>query len=135
MEGIPTVRSTAVAAAILRSQPTISNPETFLDPLFFTRILNATITTPPALLARPDGRVLALYSKHGPENKIYYRVSAISGGGQRWEQERTFVPSRTSRITYSNLHFLSDENQGKGRVFQFLSRTRSIVETIADGFG
>src|ERR1035437_8994452 len=29
----------------------------------------------PALLLRPDGRWLALYSMHGTENRIYHRLS------------------------------------------------------------
>ncbi len=72
----------------------------------------------PALLVRPDGRILALYSKHGPENHFYYRISREPNDPTRWGPEKTFTPSQTSRITYSNLHFLAKED-GRGRVYDF----------------
>jgi hypothetical protein len=61
----------------------------------------------PAFLARPDGRILAVYSKHGPENRLYYRISAEPGNPANWQAERTFIPSASSRITYSNLVWLA----------------------------
>jgi hypothetical protein len=70
----------------------------------------------PALAARPDGRLLAVYSMHGPENRFYYRIAARPGDAAGWQPEKTFVPSETSRITYSNLHVLSGEN---GRIYNF----------------
>lgn len=70
----------------------------------------------PAFLATQDGSVLAMYAKHGPENRIYYRQSADDGS---WGEERIFVPSESSRITYSNLHLLRSENGGKGRIYDF----------------
>ncbi len=72
----------------------------------------------PGLLALPDGRVLAVYSKHGPENKFYYRISQQEEL-TKWTPVRDFVPSKTSHITYSNLHFLCEENEGNGRVYNF----------------
>ncbi|MBI3279273.1 MAG: BNR-4 repeat-containing protein [Acidobacteria bacterium] len=69
----------------------------------------------PALLVRPDGRLLAVYSKHGPENRFYCRVTERPHEGRSWRPERPFVPSETSRITYSNLHRLSRE----GRIYNF----------------
>ncbi len=68
----------------------------------------------PAFLVRPDGRVLAVYAKHGPENLFYYRISE-SPKAVRWQPERTFSPSESSRITYSNLFRLGAEN----RVYNF----------------
>jgi len=73
----------------------------------------------PAFLARPDGRMLAMYSRHGNEEKIYYRISAHPGDATAWQEEQVFVPSKTSRATYSNLHWLSRENGGKGRIYDF----------------
>jgi hypothetical protein len=37
----------------------------------------------PALLALPGGRLLAMYSKHGQDRKIYYRLSE-PGDPPRW---------------------------------------------------
>ena len=73
----------------------------------------------PALLARPDGRLLTVYSMHGPENRFYYRISTGPHDPTRWQAERTFTPSESSRITYSNLHYLGRENGEKGRIYNF----------------
>lgn len=72
----------------------------------------------PALLERPDGRFLALYAKHGPENRFYYRVSE-PGDPSQWGEERTYVPSEPTRLTYQNLYLLTAENQPKGRLYDF----------------
>jgi len=69
----------------------------------------------PALLVRPDGRILAVYSKHGSENCFYYRISQRPHEASAWAPERSFVPSPSSRITYSNLHYLVKE----GRIYNF----------------
>jgi hypothetical protein len=73
----------------------------------------------PALFVRPDGRYLAMYAKHGPENHHYYRITANPDDGSAWQPEQVYVASPTSRITYTNLHFLSAENNGKGRLYNF----------------
>lgn len=73
----------------------------------------------PAFLALPDGRILAMYSRHGNEEKIYYRISAKPGDAAAWEEEQVFVPSKSSRVTYSNLHWLARENGGRGRIYDF----------------
>ncbi len=70
------------------------------------------------LLARPDGRLLAVYSKHGPENKFYYRISQADSL-TNWGTVNEFAPSKKSRITYSNLHLLKNERGGEGRVYNF----------------
>lgn len=73
----------------------------------------------PALLVRPDGRILAVYARHGNEEKKYYRISSHPRDARSWGPERIFTPSARSRVTYSNLHFLSRENGGKGRIYDF----------------
>jgi len=65
----------------------------------------------PALLVRPDGRILAVYAKHGTENRFYYRITAHPHDPTRWDPERSFTPSESSRITYSNLHYLEKERR------------------------
>jgi hypothetical protein len=72
----------------------------------------------PAFVVRPDGRILAMYAMHGPEEKIYYRVSGVHNADS-WGEEKVFVPSPSSRVTYSNLHFLADENGKRGRIYDF----------------
>ncbi len=88
----------------------------------------------PALLALPDGRLLAVYAKHGPENRFYYRISAQPYDPTRWQDEQSFSPSPTSRITYSNLFYLSRER----RVYNFfrgLDNSFKPSYTYSDDFG
>jgi len=73
----------------------------------------------PALLERPDGRYLAVYSGHGGDNRILYRVSALPHDASAWQPEQVFTPSEVSRVTYSNLHYLAGENDGRGRIYNF----------------
>lgn len=72
----------------------------------------------PAFLVRPDGRMLATYARHGMENHFYYRISE-PGDAAAWQAERTFTPSASSEITYSNLVWLAAENRGRGRIYDF----------------
>ncbi len=71
----------------------------------------------PAFLVRPDGRVLAMYAEHDADENIRYRISASPQAGDGWGGEKILIPSQTSRVTYSNLHRLSRE--GEGRVYDF----------------
>ena len=73
----------------------------------------------PALLLRPDGRWLALYAQHGTENRIYYRVTVRPHDATEWQPEQIFVPSPSTRVTYSNPHLLSGENPPEGRIYNF----------------
>ncbi|MFB3829822.1 MAG: BNR-4 repeat-containing protein [Bryobacteraceae bacterium] len=68
----------------------------------------------PAFVARPDGRLVAMYAQHGRENTMYYRISA-AGNPAEWGAERTFAPSAKSRVTYTNLHWLPAEK----RIYDF----------------
>ncbi len=71
----------------------------------------------PALVKLANGRILAAYSKHGVEPKLYWRPADIDALGQKliWgpEMEKNVV----ARTTYSNLFQLSDEN---GRIYNFI---------------
>jgi hypothetical protein len=69
----------------------------------------------PAYLLRPDGKLLAMYAKHGTENHAYYRVSSGTSF-TLWDAERTFTPTSSTRLTYSNLFLLKAENN---RVYDF----------------
>lgn len=71
----------------------------------------------PALLERPDGRILAAYSRHSDGNRIFYRLSSKPHDISGWRLEEIFVPSESSIVTYSNLHTLSEE--GTGRIYNF----------------
>jgi hypothetical protein len=69
----------------------------------------------PAILARPDGRLLAVYAAHDTENHFYYRLTD-STDPTAWRAEHTFVPTASSRITYANLYTLSAEHN---RIYNF----------------
>jgi hypothetical protein len=70
----------------------------------------------PAFAVRGDGRLLAVWAGHGFDDRILSRVSTRSGDPSSWSDERVFVPSPSSRVTYSNLHRLAGEH---GRVYDF----------------
>ncbi len=69
----------------------------------------------PVFMARPDGRVLAVWAKHGSENRFYSRLSE-PGDPERWGPLLVTVPTPSSRVTYSNLFRMTD---GKPRLYDF----------------
>jgi hypothetical protein len=69
----------------------------------------------PAFLARPDGRLVTLYAKHGTENHFYYRLSSANNP-LTWAAEQTFTPTAATQLTYSNLFLLTAESN---RVYDF----------------
>jgi hypothetical protein len=71
-----------------------------------------------ALFIRPDGRYLAMYSKHGSDQLTRYRISVNSGDASSWTAEQTF--NNGIGTTYSNLHRMSAE---AGRLYNF---TRTV---------
>ena len=71
-----------------------------------------------ALRRFADGRVLAVYSKHGPEPHFYYRITESPNNLTRWSPVRKHVASPTTHLTYSNLLLLKNENGGAGRIYK-----------------
>jgi hypothetical protein len=87
----------------------------------------------PAFLLLPDGRLLAMYSLHGGDARIYYRISEPRDYS-KWGEEQIYVPSPSSRVTYSNLHYLSEEK----RIYDFfrgLDNTFKPSYASSDDFG
>ncbi|HEY2945716.1 MAG TPA: BNR-4 repeat-containing protein, partial [Vicinamibacteria bacterium] len=70
----------------------------------------------PAFVVRGDGRLLAVWAGHGYDNQVLSRVSLRPSDATAWSEERAFVPSPSSSITYSNLHRLAGE---RGRIYDF----------------
>jgi len=60
----------------------------------------------PALLELEDGRLLAVYARHGNDKLVRWRRNERAGDLQSWEPERSFAPTPDARmgVTYSNLH-------------------------------
>lgn len=75
----------------------------------------------PAFVVRPDGRVLAFYTKHGKED-IYLSISKNPEDITTWEEAKTINPvaDPTQNLkhgyTYANPFILSEENN---RIFLF----------------
>ena len=69
----------------------------------------------PAFVARPDGRLLALFARHDGESRFYYRLSNANNP-LVWGAEQTFVPSASTRVTYSNVFLLTGE---QNRIYDF----------------
>ena len=69
----------------------------------------------PALLLRRDGRVLAVYTKHGTDQLIRYRITKTPGDYTHWGPEQQVSVAGRDRhgATYSNVYRLGD------RVYDF----------------
>lgn len=72
----------------------------------------------PAFLAMEDGSVLSLYSMHGDENAFYAKTFRPSDAEPRAEGVQV-IPSESSRVTYSNVYLMLEENNGRGRIYNF----------------
>ena len=70
----------------------------------------------PAFVVRSDGRLLAAWAGHGFDNRILSRVTLRPGDPTEWGEERAFVPSAPSKISYTNLYRLAAE---RGRIYDF----------------
>lgn len=69
----------------------------------------------PALLALPDGRVLAIYSGHN-HGQMFHRTTERPSDATAWTPAVPFKPAEGARVTYANLVRLSGEN---GRIYNF----------------
>lgn len=69
-----------------------------------------------ALWIRPDGRYLAVYTKHSADKLVRWRVSEQPHDPSAWRPEQTFT--HEVRVCYSNL-FLLDDEHGKPRLVDF----------------
>lgn len=71
----------------------------------------------PALLELPNNDVLAVYSKHNTDKMVRYRIAKADTGLSQWQKE--VAMPRKDKITYANLMHLSNENQGRGKLYNF----------------
>jgi hypothetical protein len=71
----------------------------------------------PALLELSDGRMLAIFQKHGTETKFYWRstTNANAASPADWSPERAFDTGASA--TYANPYQLTAES---GRIYSFL---------------
>lgn len=84
-----------------------------------------------ALIVRPDGHYLAMYGMHvaGGENgqQSFYRISTNPGDPSSWGSIQSF--DNNASMTYSNLHYLPNDNGGAGRMYNF-TRTNNFDPNI-----
>lgn len=82
----------------------------------------------PVFYVRPDGSVLAVYTRHNRENCFYYRISDPENP-LKWGEEVKVLTS--SKVTYANLYEMKNE----GRLYNFFRGIRfdPTFVTSADG--
>jgi autotransporter-associated beta strand protein len=85
-----------------------------------------------ALYLRPDGRYLAMYSKHITDNLTRWRISTNPHDPTSWGPMQTL--NNGAGTTYNNIYHLAGDNNGAGRTYNF---TRAngfdpIVQTSND---
>ena len=88
----------------------------------------------PAFLHRPDGRWLTMFARHGSENRAFYRISE-PGDPAAWGPTRTFIPTERTRLTYSNLFLLPDENNRIYDFYRGLDNSYKPSYAWSDDFG
>jgi hypothetical protein len=68
-----------------------------------------------AILVRPDGRYLTMYTAHNSDKLSRYRISTNPHDATSWGPEQTFnwaaTPGSDFNVTYSNLFYLADEDR------------------------
>ncbi len=70
-----------------------------------------------ALYQRPDGRYVAIYSKHTSDLYTRYRVSTNPHDPTAWEPEQ--IVTNGNNATYNNIYYLDEDNGGSGRLYNF----------------
>jgi len=74
-----------------------------------------------ALYRRPDGRYLAMYSRHGSDNFTRWRISTNPSDPTAWGPEQTL--NNGAGATYNNVYHLPNDNGGAGRTYNFTRAT------------
>lgn len=74
-----------------------------------------------ALYRRPDGRYVAMYSKHIGDDFTRWRVSTNPNDPTSWGSEQ--VLNNGAGTTYNNVYHLPNDNGGAGRTYNFTRTT------------
>ncbi|MCH2134172.1 MAG: BNR repeat-containing protein [Phycisphaerales bacterium] len=74
----------------------------------------------PGLLVLDDGRILAVYTRHGRDSLIRMRRSMLPGMASVWTAETRVDagPGATAGVTYSNVYRI-DQSDGTDRIYNF----------------
>ena len=71
----------------------------------------------PAILPRTDGRLLAVYTAHSKEGRIYWRISDDEHDATRWGPRQTLEFDADALACYSNLLPMIEGNADKRRLY------------------
>jgi BNR repeat-containing family member/PEP-CTERM motif len=87
------------------------------------------------IMIRPDGRYLAVYTRHNADKTTYYRVSSNPHDATSWMPEQSFnwaaTPNSDFNVTYSNLFYLSAED----RTYNFARANNRSPNMMISGNG
>jgi hypothetical protein len=89
-----------------------------------------------ALWIRPDGRYLHLYCQHYSAQTTYYRLATNPNDGSAWGGEQSYNwktiggPTDNNNLSYTNVHYLSGEGTGKGRLYNIV-RWDTVTPTFS----
>lgn len=98
----------------------------------------------PGLAILPDGRYIAMYSNHGNTSMgdylSRYRISINPHDATSWNPEQNFNwqavtgwntnPNANNRVSYHNLYYLSADNGGSGRLYDFSRGTHQSANAL-----
>lgn len=68
------------------------------------------------LLVRRDSKLMAFYTRHGVEPRMFFRVSRRPADGTSWEPEESYTSGASANFTYANPFQLRAENN---RLYNF----------------
>lgn len=80
-----------------------------------------------ALYVRPDGRYLAMWSRHGGDSFTRWRISSSPHDPTSWEPIQKL--DNGAGATYNNVYFLPGDNDGEGRLYNF-TRARNFDPNV-----
>jgi hypothetical protein len=77
----------------------------------------------PSLVRLPSGKYLAAYSTHGHDAIFRYRTTRRPADAEAWSDEQRINLKKRGKVervvTYTNLHYLAEANDGDGRLYNF----------------
>jgi autotransporter-associated beta strand protein len=87
-----------------------------------------------SLYLRPDGRYLAMYSRHISDSLTRWRISTNPHDPTSWGAEQTLTSN--AGTTYNNVYYLPDDAGGAGRTYDFTRATNfDPVVLVSDDDG
>jgi hypothetical protein len=108
------------------------------EPFILHEKLEADDHDTPALIIRPDGRYLAVYTRHNSDKVTRWRISKKPHDATEWEEEKTFDWSQPpasigdNKATYSNVFYLPAEKKTYDFV-RSVNRDPSALVSSDDG--